>query len=239
MTTDPAASLPERVETVLLDAGGVLLQLDYAYLRRLIETRHREVTDLELLRAEASARGEIHRHVEDGGLASDAWRDYFHMVLGSVGVPAADHEAMIDSLWEANRRAGLWTVPAEGGTETVRELKRQGYRLGVVSNAEGRVAQQLDAAGYEGLFDEVVDSALVGVEKPDAEIFLIALHRLEASAESTVFIGDVPGVDVAGAQAAQLTPILLDPFDLFAEWQVTRLRTIGELPGCLARTGKP
>ena len=83
--------------TVLLDAGGVLLDLDYAYLRRLIEAGHREVSVEELARLEAVARMEIHRHVADGGRVSEAWRDYFHIILSRVGVPGEEQSSIADT----------------------------------------------------------------------------------------------------------------------------------------------
>jgi len=229
----PRHGLPDPVKTVLLDAGGVLLDLDYAYLRRLVEARQVEVDEQQLARLEAMARLEIHRQVSAGGRVSDAWRDYFHIILNQVGLPADTRGAIIDALWEAHQRVGLWTIPIDGGPETVGELKRRGYRLGVVSNAEGRVEQDLEAAGYRGLLETVVDSHVVGVEKPDPEIFGIALRRLDARPESTIFIGDVPAVDVDGARAAGVTPILVDRHELYPEAEVLRLGSIRELPALL------
>ena len=226
-------SLPRPVEAVLFDAGGVLLDLDYGYLRRLIETSDLRVTEKELSRLEAVARLEINSHVHSGGRVSEAWRDYFHVILGRVGVAVDRQESIIDTLWEAHEKFGLWTVPLPGATETVSVLKQRGYRIGVVSNAEGRVATDLDAAGFGALLETVVDSHLVGVEKPDPGIFEIAMERMGIEARSTVFLGDVPAVDVTGARAAGLTPILLDRHDLYPEADVLRLRSIRELPDCL------
>jgi putative hydrolase of the HAD superfamily len=103
----------------------------------------------------------------------------------------------------------------------------------VVSNAEGRVEQDLEAAGYRGLLETVVDSHVVGVEKPDPEIFGIALRRLDARPESTIFVGDVPAVDVDGARAAGVTPILVDRHELYPQTDVLRLGSIRELPAIL------
>ncbi|HKQ62854.1 MAG TPA: HAD family hydrolase [Candidatus Polarisedimenticolaceae bacterium] len=222
------------IRTVLLDAGGVLLDLDYAYIGRLLASHGVQAERPVLAAAEAVARQEIHRHVSGGGRTSEAWRDYFHSLLGRVGLPAIRQPQVIDTLWEAHARFGLWTAPVAGGPATAAALKRAGFRLGVVSNAEGRVARDLDGAGYAGLFETVVDSHLVGVEKPDPAIFRIALERLGADAASTAFLGDVPAVDVAGARAAGLTPLLLDRHDLYADLPVVRLRAIEELPACLA-----
>ena len=233
MTTD-APALPEQVDSVLLDAGGVLLDLDYAYLRRLLKAHEYVATEQELARQEAIARVQINRHVADGGTVADAWRDYFHAILGGSGVPADARDSIIDSLRQAHERVGLWTVAIEEGPATVARLKADGYRIGVVSNAEGQVARDLDEAGYRGLFEIVVDSHIVGIEKPDPAIFRIAMDKMKIRPESAVFVGDVPAVDVEGARAAGITPILLDRFGLFEEWNVLRLKSTQELPALLA-----
>ncbi|MCP3981481.1 MAG: HAD family hydrolase [bacterium] len=225
------------IATVLLDAGGVLLDLDYKYLRRLIDARRVEVTEEQLSRLEATARREIHKHVEQGGKVSDKWRDYFRIILDSLRMREDDREQVIDSLWEAHQRYGLWTKPIEGGPETVRQLKEAGYRVGVVSNAEGRVARDLESAGYAGMFETVVDSHLVGVEKPHPEIFHIAMQNMAVKPDTAVFVGDVPAVDVQGAEAAGIRPLLLDRHDLYGDLEVTRISAITELPEYLEQLG--
>lgn len=218
-----------RVETVLLDAGGVLLDLDYSYLVRLCRA-YGVQTDAETLsRHEARARVEIHLAVEEGARVSDMWRAYFHKMLTQVGVSEDEQPELIDSLWEAHQKFGLWSVAIEGAIETVRALKQRGYRIGVVSNAEGRVGHDLERAGFDGMFETVVDSHHVGVEKPDPKIFQIAMERMGVGSEAAIFVGDVPAVDVIGAQRAQLRPLLVDRHDLYPEVAVPRLRSIVEL----------
>jgi putative hydrolase of the HAD superfamily len=222
-----------RYTTVLFDAGGVLLDLDYAFLRRLLEARDVATTLEALAAAESIARTAIDRRVREGGRTSEAWRDYFRILLAQVGSPPEGSEEIIDTLAEAHQRVGLWTVAIDGAVTTVRTLKAAGHRIGVVSNAEGRVERDLNGAGYAGLFETVVDSHVVGVEKPDPEIFRIALRRMGVDAETAVFLGDVPAVDVAGARAAGMSAVLLDRHDLYAEVDVPRLRSIAQLPDWL------
>jgi putative hydrolase of the HAD superfamily len=226
---------PDGPGTLLFDAGGVLLDLDYALLCRLLRVRDCHADETALSRAEANARTEIHRRVSGGGRVGDAWRDYFRCVLAEVGAPPAAHEEIVDALWDAHRRFGLWTVAIDGAPEALRRLKRRGYRMAVVSNAEGRVEQDLVAAGYGGLFETVVDSHVVGVEKPDPRIFRIALERIGAPPESAVFLGDVPSVDVEGARAAGIAPVLLDRHDLYPEVEAPRMRSIAEFEAWLTR----
>lgn len=228
---------PVRVRTVLLDAGGVLLDLDFAYLRRLIDARREPsavgVEPSELSRLEALARREVQRQVLDGARMREVWRDYFHIILGGVHVPVAEQGSIVDALWDAHRRFGLWTVAVPGAPRAVTELRRLGYSLGVVSNAEGRVEHDLNAAGYAGQFETVVDSEVVGVEKPDPRIFRLAMERMQAEPKTTLFVGDVPAVDVEGARAAGITPVLVDSHDLYAALDVARIRSIADLPALL------
>jgi putative hydrolase of the HAD superfamily len=223
-----------RVTTVLFDAGGVLLDLDYAFLKRLLDAHHVATTIEHLSASESVARTTIDRRVREGGRSSEAWRDYFRILLTRVGAPPDGTEEIIDTLAEAHQRVGLWTVAIDGAVETVRTLKQAGHRLGVVSNAEGRVERDLEGAGYAGLFETVIDSHVVGVEKPDPQIFRIAMERMSVAPETAVFLGDVPAIDVVGARAAGLTPLLLDRHDLYASIDVPRLRSIAELPGWIA-----
>jgi putative hydrolase of the HAD superfamily len=224
-----------RRTTVLFDAGGVLLDLDYAFLKRLLKARRVSTTVLALSASESIARTTIDRRVREGGRTSEAWRDYFRILLTRVGTPPEDTEELIDTLAEAHQRVGLWTVAIEGAVSTIRALKDTGHRLGVVSNAEGRVERDLDNAGFAGLFETVVDSHVVGIEKPDPEIFRIAMERMSVAPENAVYLGDVPAVDVAGARAAGMTAVLLDRHDLYGAIDVPRLRSIAELPGWLSR----
>ena len=117
--------------------------------------------------------------------------------------------------------------------ECATELKRRGYRIGVVSNAEGRVEQDLGSAGYAGLLETVVDSHVVGVAKPDPRIFEICLERIGGRAADAIYVGDVPAFDVDGARAAGIDPVLIDPFDVHDDVEVTRIRALDELPGLL------
>ena len=71
-------------------------------------------------------------------------------------------------------------------------------------------------AGIRDAFELVIDSQLVGVEKPDPRIFAIALERLGLPPAAALYVGDIYEVDVVGARRAGLDVILLDPLGLHA-----------------------
>ncbi|MBJ7603769.1 MAG: HAD family hydrolase [Candidatus Dormibacteraeota bacterium] len=97
--------------------------------------------------------------------------------------------------------------PAPHAAETLAELRAAGLRLGIVSDtgfSPGSTLRQLLAEHC--LLDHFQPSALafsdeVGVPKPAAKIFQVALTGLDTRPEETAHIGDLRCTDVAGARA--------------------------------------
>ena len=70
--------------------------------------------------------------------------------------------------------------------------------------------------GHRGLgvrVECVIDSGEVGVVKPDPRIFRIALDAIGLEPEQTWYVGDMPAIDVIGARAAGIEPLVIDPYD--------------------------
>jgi len=78
-----------------------------------------------------------------------------------------------------------------------------------VSNADGRVRGLLQDAGVIPWLEFVVDSAEVGLEKPDPRIFHAATGRLGLDPSACAYVGDIYEIDVEGARRAGLHPILI------------------------------
>jgi putative hydrolase of the HAD superfamily len=99
--------------------------------------------------------------------------------------------------------------------------------MAVVSNADGRVRGLLEAAGVTPWLEFVVDSAEVGLEKPDPRIFHAATERLGLPPSSCAYVGDIYEIDVEGARRAGLHPILIG--DGPAREPVPRVRELADL----------
>ena len=102
--------------------------------------------------------------------------------------------------------------------KTERTLKRNAqllkrlkpvYRLGVISNFYGNVAVLCREAVLADSLDVIVDSAEVGVSKPDPEIFRIALTKLDLVPARAIFIGDSYERDIAPARQLGMKTIWL------------------------------
>jgi putative hydrolase of the HAD superfamily len=94
--------------------------------------------------------------------------------------------------------------------------RARGVKVAVISNSEGKLDGLFVDLGLRGHFDLVVDSALVGVEKPDPRIFAVALETLGVPADRALHLGDLYATDIVGARAAGLRCALVDPFEHYA-----------------------
>ena len=134
---------------------------------------------------------------------------YLEALFLLSGVPRERLGEVRDCLTRMHRERHLWSSVAKQSGESLQRLRQAGLRLGVVSNSDGRVEQALEAAGLRQYFDVVIDSTLLGVEKPDPRIFHAALEALGVAPEEALYVGDLYEVDVVGARAAGMEAVLL------------------------------
>jgi putative hydrolase of the HAD superfamily len=128
---------------------------------------------------------------------------------------------------------GLWSAAIDGTVEAISRLRRGGIRIAVVSNSDGSVRESLSRAGFDGLFEFVVDSHEVGLAKPDPAIFVHALDRLGVDAAGAWYVGDSIYHDVVGGITAGLAAsVLVDPLGLAVEHS-PRIASVAQLPGLL------
>ncbi|HEX4046186.1 MAG TPA: HAD family hydrolase [Elusimicrobiota bacterium] len=108
------------------------------------------------------------------------------------------------------------------------------YRLGVVSNFYGNLDGILRAEGLRAHFAVVADSGVLGVTKPDPEIFLHAASALETRPEDCVMVGDSVPRDITGAAAAGMKKALVCAAERApAAGQDWTVRTVAELEAVL------
>jgi putative hydrolase of the HAD superfamily len=109
------------------------------------------------------------------------------------------------------------------------ELRARGLTLVVVSNANGTLRAHMDRIGLSAHLDIIIDSCEEGVEKPDPRLFEIALARADATPAETIHVGDIYQVDVVGARAAGIRPVLLDETGLHDGVDCVRVRSLAHL----------
>jgi putative hydrolase of the HAD superfamily len=230
-----------EIDTVFLDAGNTLVSMDFELLCTVLGAHGVACTPQGLARAEAAARPALSRFLA-GASTSTEWPDTFSFYVGAIlaalgGEEVGVHAALAPQLAADVRRTAatqrLWSRVLPGVPNALRDLRAAGLTLVVVSNSDGTVEQGMVAAGLRAHLDHVVDSALVGVEKPDPRIFRHALDAVGARPERTVHVGDLYAVDVVGAHAAGLHALLLDPYGDWGDVDCARARDVASLARAL------
>lgn len=230
------------LEAVIFDAGGTLVRLDFEGMSEWLRHEGVAVTAATLRDAEVEGRRRYDEsaaapHGEESGSpplgrAGDT-RAYLGGTLDAAGVPAAMRERTIDAFLLRHQNEGLWTRPLEGARATLDGLHATGLRLACVSNSDGRAEWHLEACGMRHGLELVVDSQIVGVEKPDPRIFHIALEKMGVAPDRAVYVGDIRCVDEIGSLAAGMHFVLIDPRGDYGPPGGLSVREIAELPALL------
>ncbi|KAK9833446.1 hypothetical protein WJX81_006300 [Elliptochloris bilobata] len=132
------------------------------------------------------------RYVADG-------RDFWRFIVSETTL--ISDEACFEAIYNHYAAAEAWSV-APGAPAALASLRRAGVSTAVVSNFDTRLRPLLGLLGLEQLFDAIVVSAEVGVEKPNPVIFDAACERLGCRPIEAVHVGDDRRNDVFGARDA-------------------------------------
>lgn len=223
------------MKAILFDAGNTLVWLDHAFLVELLGAHGIRTSAEELLAAEYDAKRLLDALARGGTELTDRKRGeiYFAELFRLIDVPKDAFPPLAEALWARHAARGLWTVVREKTAETLDALRDAGYRLAVISNADGRVEDLLATVGLRDRFEFVLDSTEVGIEKPDPRIFHLGCERLGVDPADAVYVGDIYEIDVAGARAAGMRAFLIDPLDRWTDRDCERIAGIHELPARL------
>jgi putative hydrolase of the HAD superfamily len=207
------------VRAIIFDAGNTLLRMNYAVIVEHLRSRGRAVTVDQVEDAELRARVRLDPHLAPGNSTESTVTHgrYLRYLLEHLTVT---DEAEIDAIarWRRgyNLPVGLWTRADPEAASALRRVREAGLVAGVISNSNGSVRSILEETGLAAHLDFIIDSSVVGVEKPDPRIFHLGLREAGVAAAQAVYVGDLYSVDVLGARAAGLDGILLDPRGFWA-----------------------
>jgi HAD superfamily hydrolase (TIGR01549 family) len=162
---------------------------------------------------------------------------FFEGLLTKAGVPLSDDAcAALKVVEEYQRTMNLWEIVPDFVRPALAQLRRNGHKLVVVSNANGTLRRSFERLDLTRMVDVILDSSEEGFEKPDRRLFERALALAGASPGTTVHVGDLYHVDVLGARSAGLTGMLVDQADLYKDADCARVRSIADLPELVRST---
>ena len=126
--------------------------------------------------------------------------------LGDAGVPAAVLEDVCALRLEYVRRS---LVPRPGAVDTLRELRRRGLLVGLITVCTEDVEHLWPESEFAGLFDAEVFSSSLGIAKPDPRIYLHCAEALGVEPGEAVFVGDGANDELAGALRVGMRALLI------------------------------
>jgi FMN phosphatase YigB (HAD superfamily) len=233
---------------VLVDGGGVLVLPNRRLVAAALASAGVEIDPSLVPRAHYRAARALDRSPGEG---------YFPTLCRALKVPRElESDAMRALARAGDRRSSgeiLWSEPAPGAIQTLNALDLARVPVVVVTNSDGHGAENLRDAGIcatvpgaGALISDVVDSAVVGHAKPDPAIFRIALARAGlargsagVALESAVHVGDMVSWDVAGAAAAGIAAIHLDPYRACRATDHRHIRALSGIWRHVRASGRP
>lgn len=136
-----------------------------------------------------------------------SFRDTVRRVADDVARTLRPHDVALGSRVAARFLADAH-ASFEANAPVLERLARR-YRLGIVSNFYGNLETVCDNAQVRRYFGVIVDSARVGLSKPDPRMFVTAVEALGIGRDRAVMVGDSLARDMAGARAAGMAHIWL------------------------------
>jgi putative hydrolase of the HAD superfamily len=216
---------------IFFDVGNTLLFLNREHVLQPLRARGVFPTDEQWKSVERRTKNEFDDIIEKGGHADHSfwWMFYTHL-LAELGVK---NDTIHEALVSATRISANWNVVRPGTTETLERLSKS-YRIAVISNADGKIADVLQRTGISHHFPVITDSGIVGREKPHPLIFQTALKDTGARAQESLYVGDVYSVDYLGATRAGMQAILFDVSGAYRDKEVPRVESLQELEATLS-----
>jgi putative hydrolase of the HAD superfamily len=188
-------------KALFFDVGNTLLFPDRK--RMLLALHERQIFPSDDLLKEIERRTkrefdsllESHSAVDHG-----FWHIYYSHLLEELRL---QDDSVHADLVSRTRISANWCEIRPRTREALQRLAKH-FRLAVISNADGKIADVLARCGIADCFETITDSGIVGREKPDPAIFDAAVRSLGVSAADSVYVGDL--FDVAGAYRDQSLP---------------------------------
>ncbi|MBV9340646.1 MAG: HAD family hydrolase [Acidobacteria bacterium] len=215
-----------KIKGLFFDVGNTLL---FPNRRRILASLHeRQVfPSEELLQAierrtkrEFDALVESHTAVDYG-----FWQIFYAHLLEELGIAG---DGICADLVARTRISANWCDLRPGTREVLLEFGKN-YRLGVISNADGRIAEVLAQCGIGDCFETILDSGVVGAEKPTAAIFEAAVDSLGVTPRESLYVGDVYSVDYLGAAGIGMRSVLFDVVGAYIGSGLPRVESLQEL----------
>lgn len=212
---------------IFFDVGNTLLFPNRAKMLAPIPIdRHPPLEQWQAL--ERRTKKEFDQGMQSGRVDHGFWWTFHTSLLDHIGENVAQNIRILDALVENTQKSANWDQILPGTRDALIRISQK-FRVAVISNADGGIERVLTRCGIADCFESITDSGIVGVEKPRAEIFEAALASMKASANESLYVGDVYSVDYTGARNAGMDAVLLDVSGTYSDRKWPRVESLEQL----------
>jgi putative hydrolase of the HAD superfamily len=201
----------DGIRWVLFDAVGTLIHPDPPVANAYHAAGQRFGSRLSINEIHERFAAALAANYSGGGPTSEdhehvRWRSIVSEVMHDV---ASAREAIFEHLWEHFAKPQHWRL-YDDVPETLSELRRRGFQLGIASNFDNRLRGIVEGHSALKHCAEVFVSSDVGFTKPDPRFFRAIESRLGVDSAQLALVGDDEVSDVQGATSAGWQAVRLD-----------------------------
>jgi HAD superfamily hydrolase (TIGR01509 family) len=235
--------MTSKIRAIFFDAGNTLI---YPRLEVLVEDLAAQgypATEEDFFAAERAGKAKLDEwlwpQIRKGEVPRTVdqyyWTEYLAALMERLHAPQEERTRLMLRVADGFRQITLWSRVMPETPPYLESLRGRGYFVGVISNSIGTMEEQLARLDLARYFDTVLDSAIVGVEKPNPGIFQLALARARVAPAEAIFIGDTNATDMGGAQLSGLRGVLIDRVGAYPNPGAPRITSLPELEPILER----
>jgi putative hydrolase of the HAD superfamily len=157
----------------------------------------------------------------------DAYRGYGLRILRDAENTVSQEQAL--QMLARAFSVGFKFKNYDDSLPALRSLKNRNMQMGVISNIGEQIDSYLDKSGFTDYFAYKITSFEAGCDKPQPQIFQLALQRAGVTAAEALFVGDQYDLDVLGARSAGITPILIDRDGADSEYDCIVIKDLSQV----------
>ncbi len=218
---------------LFFDVGNTLLFLNRSKALRSLHARDIFPSEEQLRTIERQTKHQFDSPIEaNSSIDHGFWNIYYSSLLEELGLT---DNAISSDLVACTRISANWCDIRPHTRDALLRLG-ESYRMGVISNADGKIADVLARCGIADCFESITDSGIVGKEKPHPAIFEAALQSLRVPAQQSLYIGDIYSVDYVGATSVGMRAVLFDVAGAYKDRGVPRVESLEQLEAWLKQT---
>ncbi|HWC18857.1 MAG TPA: HAD family hydrolase [Terriglobales bacterium] len=214
------------VNVIFFDVGNTLLFPDHEKTLAPLWNRGIRPSEAQLFAAERFARQEIDLIVsQTRKVDQQYWDTYYAHLLRELGIQDVSLRLELVHLI---RTSSNWSRMLPETQGVLSSLKNK-YRLAVISNSDGHMAERLASLGLGQYFEHITDSGNVGHEKPAPQIFQSALMSMSVAADCALYLGDIYSIDYLGALNVGMKAMLMDIAGVYVMRNLPRIERLQDL----------